>query len=274
MKKIILSIINHYWVHKIIIKTYIIVTFPFVSLNSFLRSLRLNQSENNVKLESYKNKHEDQRCFIVGNGPSLKASDLDKIMNQYSIGFNKIYLMFKKTQWRPTYSIIADQNIFMSIKDEIHQKGFVDIFIGANCKKYGRVNDVTYFYTRPSFNTTNPRFSDDALKFFYDGYTVAYFGLQMAIYMGFKEIYLLGVDCNYSKDFDNKGNIRVDKSIKNYFTDSYIKDIRVKNTEYMKNAYRSAEKYANANGIKIYNATRGGELEEFKRIEFDEIDFI
>jgi hypothetical protein len=36
-------------------------------------------------------------------------------------------------------------------------------------------------------------------------------------------------------------------------------------------AYEAAERYAKEHGIKIFNATRGGRLETFERVDFDDL---
>ena len=78
--------------------------------------------------------------------------------------------------------------------------------------------------------------------------------------MGFKEIYLLGADCSYS---DGK---------KNHFIDymKYNSD-QFSDGSQMFEAYKVAKKYADKNNIKIYNATRGGKLEIFERVDFDQL---
>ena len=81
--------------------------------------------------------------------------------------------------------------------------------------------------------------------------------IQIAVYMGFKEIYLLSCDCDYSGP-------------KQHFTyygmksDSKAGDIMIL-------AYQAAKDYADSHGIKIYNATRGGKLEVFEREDFDSL---
>lgn len=66
-----------------------------------------------------------------------------------------------------------------------------------------------------------PGFSDDIAQEISEGFTVTYAEIQMAAYMGFKEIYLLGVDFNYSKILDSSGKV-VETGSKDYFSDSYI----------------------------------------------------
>ena len=75
--------------------------------------------------------------------------------------------------------------------------------------------------------------------------------------MGFKEIYLVGVDCNYSTQ-------------KQHFID-YGKRIEHHPERNMIDAYKVARQYAESHEIKIFNATRGGKLEVFERINFDSL---
>ena len=41
------------------------------------------------------------RAFIVGNGPSLKPWQLDRIKGEASYGVNRIHLIYPETSWRP-----------------------------------------------------------------------------------------------------------------------------------------------------------------------------
>ena len=61
----------------------------------------------NEKIAQLKDRNAGGRCFIVATGPSLKMEDLDTLNQQgeYSIGVNRIYLAFDKTDWRPDYYV-------------------------------------------------------------------------------------------------------------------------------------------------------------------------
>ncbi|UHA57891.1 hypothetical protein KDJ21_013425 [Metabacillus litoralis] len=103
---------------------------------------------------------------------------------------------------------------------------------------------------------------------------MAYTAIQIAVYMGVKEIYLLGVDHNFSKMLNDKGEIIIDKTAKDYFTEEYNTDkddLYIPNVEVSTRAFKVAKKYADKNNIKIYNATRGGKLEVFERVDFDKL---
>jgi len=88
----------------------------------------------------------------------------------------------------------------------------------------------------------------------YDG------ALQLAAYMGFTEIYLLGTDCQQYDDDE-----------KMHFTSDYSVVKSILNLNKIISAYEVAKEYAEAHGIKIYNATRGGSLEVFQRVDFDSL---
>ena len=114
----------------------------------------------------------------------------------------------------------------------------------------------------------HPRFSDDITNEICWGRSVVYdIGLQIAIYMGFSQIYLLGCDHNYSKMVNENSN----HFIKDYFDKDKAEKYSAFKYESRKVelAFESAKKYAESHGAKIWNATRGGKLEVFDRIDLD-----
>ena len=91
--------------------------------------------------------------------------------------------------------------------------------------------------------------------------TVVYACLQWAVYLGFKEIYLLGCDFNFSKNFDSPDDHFYQK-VEQHYTFNY---------KIVEKSYENAQTYAHTHGIMIYNATRGGKLEVFPRVDFDKL---
>ena len=65
------------------------------------------------RIRKFKNIHSGERCFIIGNGPSLNADDLDKLAEQgyVTFAFNRIYHIFDQTDWRPTYYMSQDEKM-------------------------------------------------------------------------------------------------------------------------------------------------------------------
>ena len=230
----------------------------------------LNQDITNIKvddLSKFHNRHEGERCFIVATGPSLRVDDLDILYknNVCCISVNSIYNVFDKTNWRPKYYGISDligykemeQNILAM---DVENKFIMDAIWDEN-KHMQEKGFYRWHMNVENEQSWNPDFSDDINRGFFVGKTVTYdFALQFAVYLGFKEIYLLGVDCNYVKGSEN-----------NHFTKSNKPDYFDHQEDKMIMAYQSAKRYADSHGIKIYNATRGGMLEVFERVDFDSL---
>jgi hypothetical protein len=245
------------------------------------RLIRINLfplSQNAATLRKFKNKHFNKRCFIIGNGPSLKAEDLDLLNNEITFAFNRIYFLFEKTDWRPTYYCSEDEKTIFNSKDEINNLKIETKFFPVNFPWDYKINfqNAYYYNFKLGDSTVEPKFSEDIVKGIYWGNTVAYTAIQMAVYMGIKEIYLLGVDHQFSKMENDKGEIVIDETAKDYFTDKYNTDkeeLYIPNIEISTRAFSSAKKYSDKHQIKIYNATRGGKLEVFERVDFDKIIF-
>ena len=82
-------------------------------------SYYLYGTRNTAKLKQFHNIHTGERCFIIGNGPSLKIADLEKIKNEYTFGANRIYELFDKTDWRPRYYCLQDFKLIGYIIDKL-----------------------------------------------------------------------------------------------------------------------------------------------------------
>ena len=245
----------------------------FHNLCTKIRMRKMMMSkEYKERLLELKGKYCGKRCFIIGNGPSLTPQDLDKIKNEYSFAANKIYHIFPKTQWRPTFFCASDNGIIAECIDEINALKVERRFLSMNHlaayrkpKTYYN-NDTVLFREYPPVDYYHePGFSDDAVKGIIGGFTVTYIEIQLAVYMGFTEIYLIGVDHGLPKGVHDTG-------IQNHFYSDDIRDKAVLDFEICTASYQKAREYADSHGIKIYNATRGGNLEAFERVNIDALD--
>jgi len=106
------------------------------------------------------------------------------------------------------------------------------------------------------------------------GGTVSYICLQLAYYMGFTEVYLIGFDHSYTVPNDTQISGMEILSLSddpNHFHPSYFgkgKRWHDPKIDRMEMAYRKAKKYFEADGRKIRNATVGGCLEVFDRVDY------
>ena len=226
------------------------------------------------KLAEFKDKYKGKRCFIIGTGPSLTAEDLSALSNEYTFASNSIFRYFDKTEWRPDFYTVCDRTYYLANKENcdnvrIKKQKFFPLDFAL---KYGFNKEYCYFL-RHYYGSRHLKFKANPMRAFEEGSTVTYYLLQLAVMMGFAEIYLLGIDFNYSLHIDNKGNIIRDDKVKDYAFNDKAANYTMPNLEASYYAYCSAEKYCKQHNyeMRIYNATRGGKLEVFKRVNFDEI---
>lgn len=230
----------------------------------------LTKRKNTDQIRKVKNKYEGKRCFIVATGPSLTVDDLKLISNEITFGMNSIVKMYDSISWRPTFYGIQDSLVYEKLESVIKKeyKNATNVFVGSNLAEQFEIPsnfvqfpfDNYYHEAERDIGKYFAKFSDDACKVVYDGYSITYSLIEIAIYMGFKEIYLLGADCNYPK------------GEKNHFVESgFVDKNAASNPIRMRVGYQAAKEYADAHGIKIVNCTRGGMLETFKRMKLEDV---
>lgn len=250
---------------KAVLKRYLWVLEVFLSMVFYRRSLN-----------KFRGKHQGQRCFIIGNGPSLAAADLELIKDELSFAANSIFKIFDRTSWRPTYYIVQDAEYARGIIEYIPSVKVRQRFISINVmlkNLYFSRSDVGFYLDRSDV-INPPRFSDNFSARSYEGFTVLYSAMQLAVHMGFKEIYLMGVDFKYSEHKDNQGNaVKVDGVSVNHFFESQGKQVvgPLPNLQYSGMAYLKAEEFSREHGVRIVNCTRGGALEIFERRVLEDV---
>ena len=233
------------------------------------------QDKRYLQLKKFKNKYQGKRCFICATGPSLTQEDVEMLKDEYTIGVNSICAMYPNTWWRPKFYVFQDYTIYEMYGDWFNREGKTIVFSGDPLVGYVRgvkIREkcirfpVNWAYHNYAGIKGKPYvyFSDDCYEKVYSGYTVTYSAIQLAMYMGFKEIYLLGVDCNY-----NSGK-------KNHFVNTKKEFIRTsqgarKECAQQMLAYQKAKEAAERKNVRIYNVSRGGKLEIFPRINLEEV---
>ena len=237
------------------------------------------KTEYGKEIARFKGAHKGEKCFVLGNGPSLSPKDLETLEKNGIPTFaaNRIFNIFDKTDWRPTYYVCEDIDVIRDIKDKVAAVECKTRFMPINLKWYENydIPGTTYFLMDyKSSYPDNYGFNMDLEHSIRCRATVTVTAIQLAIYMGFKEIYLLGVDNSFSKMIDKHGNLIVDKSINDHFDNNYSEGVEDKGfrIDTVTEAYIDIESLSDKlNSFRVYNATRGGRLEVFERVNFDEL---
>lgn len=236
-----------------------------------------NHSGDGIKdkqtLVGLKNKYEGRRAFIVCNGPSLKISDLNILADkgEISFGSNRISKVFPHTKWRPTY-YAEGHTVFKELIPTINQVGCAFLpQIVYSATKSVKGNKIYINLEGKRELLHSPKFSHDCSEIVYAMGTVTYILFQLAVYMGFRELYIIGCDNRYHREIKADGTIITHNEVPNQYAGKEVNTKEAGNTWEMNIAYDAAKKYADEHGIKIYNATRGGYLETFERVDFDSL---
>ncbi len=245
-------------------QTFILKNFKYTRHARFLRKIR--------------NSHIGESCFVVGNGPSLTVEDLE-ILNKKGIdtfAVNRIFLIFPKTNWRPTYYVNSDHVLVRDCLEDVKKIPSEIKFIPLQNKYYHNEKiDGAKYYFRNDLSEKWPEniFSLDCTEQVNTRSTVTIECMQLAMHMGYKHIYLIGIDHNFDKIVTADGEVVIDPSVKNYFIDGYDSDVANEvhhNIGTTTLAYMDMRKFIDTTDVKIYNASRQTKLEAFEKVTFEE----
>lgn len=231
------------------------------------------------RLKQFYNKHEGETCVIIGNGPSLNKVDFRDLVTVKTFGVNGIfYKSDELKEWKPTFYVVEDTAVMNENISRIRQYNCEYKFFPSLYKPLHKSGRNVYwfnmnrgFYDKSSEWLEFPRFSPDASHRVYCGQSVTIINLQLAYYMGFSKVLLIGMDFNYEKVGDEivQGHKLVSQSddINHFHPDYFGKgktwhDPKVHNV--MK-SYELAKLIYEQDEREIVNCTSGGKLELFRR---------
>jgi hypothetical protein len=223
-----------------------------------------------LNLAALKDIHKGERCFIIGNGPSLRATDLKKLRNELTFGLNRIYLLFPELGFTTTY--------FLSMNDLVIEQCAAEIlalpipkFLTWRARRFLQPTaDTNFLYT----TYTGPKFARDVTGRLWEGATVTYVALQLAYHMGFEKVILIGVDHNFVTKGDANKTITSQGDDPNHFAPNYFgKGFKwqLPDLETSERAYRMAKAAYEADGREVLDATIGGKLMVFPKVDYNDL---
>lgn len=217
------------------------------------------------KISDFCDIHSGKRCFIIGNGPSLKKADLLRLENEITFAGNEIYRI---PDFSPTYysiDTIADMNIEKIVNLKCKYK-----FITKRLFPFGRFNNVVLFRSIERMPYPfMPNFSLDCERCLYSGGTLTHINLQLATYMGCTSIYIIGQDWFDKLDYGNfvGKHFYGDGGVKRTFT-TWDERIKLKKQNL---TMKSDSELLKKMGVKVYNLTKGTKLKAFEVKDFDKV---
>lgn len=227
-------------------------------------------------LLKYKNIHRGERVFLLGNGPSLKKTDLNLIKGEHSIAMNRISLIYRHTDWRPDY--------YLYTADNINNKNWGDKWKASVNEAVSNPETTSFVWRMFSDKVEdNPgilwldnvteldiamegTFSTNIAQWISKTGTSMNVALQLAYYMGFDQVFLLGCDLNWKTTTGLKGDPNhFDSSYSARIPDGERERLRMKRThEYAYSFFRSA-------GREVYNATVDTLLDVYPLVDYETV---
>src|SRR5262245_59207392 len=223
------------------------------------------------RIQKYRNIHEGKRCFVIGNGPSLKQTDLLLLNGEYTFCTNRIYLMLDQLGFKPTYYVVSNDLIVEQCARDI-EKLPMPKFVGWHTRDMIEfTKDMTFLWTRCSLRSW---FFTDRTDGCWEGNTVTIVAIQLAYYMGFSDVYLLGVDHSYKFEGAPHAEQTSTGDDPNHFAPNYFgKGFRwhLPDLEGSELAYRVAKHIFQTSGRRICDATVGGKLQVFEKVAYESL---
>lgn len=241
--------------------------------SKFLWKYDLRARESKKKILSLKNKYYGKKCIIIGNGPSLNKIDFGLLKDVFTFGQNRIYLLFKEKNFQPTFHVTVNGLVAKQFAHEINNLDVLKFMSWAN-RKYFRYNKEYIYLWDPSSGFEDG-FSKKINERIYIDSTVTYVSMQIAYWMGFEKVGLIGVDHYFKKKGKNNELVTSNDKDEDHFNSNYFgKGITwlLPDLERSEKSYSLAKSEYEKLDRKIYDCTIEGNLDIFEKISLK--DFI
>jgi hypothetical protein len=248
----------------------------------------VNLEEILLKNRPLKNLHAGRRCFIVGNAPSINGQDLSLLENEVTIVVTSFFRHPAAKIVRPGYWVIADpyfwerpEEFFIPAFNSAHQSSVsTKLFIPSR-----GIPRFANFCTGPLIDLHFLHFSaesDYRSQIDFTGGIPPYANnvilicIMLAYYMGCNPIYLMGCDHDFLKvtreEYESKvidhfyREAKQDTPCQRMPWDEWLTAM-----DDLRGQYENLKRYADRWGFSVFNATRGGCLETFPRVEYESL---
>ena len=220
------------------------------------------------KLEKLRNSHQGERCVIIGNGPSLKQTDLSKLRGTFTFGMNRFYMAFPDLGFPTSVLLTVNDLVIEQCAGDLRQLSIPTFVSWRSRDKIDPAPNLHYLYT----SYILPGFNGDATGRLWEGATVTFVAMQLAYFMGFKQVILIGVDHNFTTQGKPNTTVISTGDDPNHFHPGYFGQgfrWQLPDLETSEIAYQLAKEAYQKDGREILDATIGGKLTIFPKVNFD-----
>ena len=245
----------------------------------------------------FRNTHEGERCFILGSGPSVKKQNLAILEGEHCISMSRFYLHDKYDLIQPKYHVFAPNH--HPYKFELPRENLEELERRTNWNQEIFICHTSYKYSYFELMKKQPAYALKNISFInyiasvelteYNAYdeviwdiskrpflirSALYACIQLALFMGFKEIYLVGVDHDYLAELNEDGSSTHFYQVAEGLNDAdFYKDKEKLFFGFYKRwgHYRLMRTYAEKRGQRIFNASEKSYLDVFQRMKLEDV---
>jgi hypothetical protein len=226
------------------------------------------------RLAALKDIHKGKRAFIIGNGPSLKQTDLSKLKNEITFGMNRIYLLFPELGFETTYFAATNDLVVEQFHEDILALSMPKFLAWRSHRHFSaslKSSEIpTFVYT----SYTGPGFSHDVRGRVWEGATVTNVALQIAFHMGIEQVILIGVDHNFTSKGEANKTVVSEGDDPNHVLPNYFgKGVRwqLPDLDISEIGYAFAREHFQKAGREVLDATVGGKLMIFPKVDYNSL---
>ena len=220
-------------------------------------------------INKFKDVHKRERCFIIGNGPSLNDVDMEMLKDETTFGTNRIYL---KDGFTPDYYVCVNLLVCEQFKDDIDAIDTVK-FVSERCaKNFEEPHSKGFANILDTSNNWSGFYSPE--ESMWEGSTVTFVAMQLAYYMGFTEVILVGVDHDFGAYKQPHLEVVATGPDENHFDPDYFSGgtrWNHPNLVASEFAYSLAKIAYERDGRKIVNASAYTKLDVFEKVPLNHL---
>ena len=257
----------------------------------YIRGLRKRDPSVQAVLDRnrvFLNRHADERCFILATGPSIREQDLTLLQGEICFAVSNFFVHPDYATIQPRYYCVAGYHKPITkaawaewLREMEAATGAATMFFSLNDRE--RIESNSLFCNRQLHYLQFGASWNEILKRGVDltrpvpgPQSVPVMALEIAMYMGFQQIYLLGCDhdwilhLNVSSHFYEEDQHALNRVGYSEW-DGHDLGLECDSLARLWRQYKAVQQLAAASGSEVFNATAGGLLEVFPRVRYEDV---
>ena len=225
------------------------------------------------QLTVMKDTHRGERCFIIGNGPSLQQTNIRRLQNEHTFGMNRLYMLFPELGFHTSYFVSVNYLVIKQCIQDILPLPMPK-FLPWSCRRYVSNPTKDTIFLDATCALLKPGFYTDMRRPIWISATVTFIALELAYFMGFKQVILIGVDHNFATKGPAGQRVISQGDDPNHFSPQYFGkgfEWQLPDLETSEIGYRFARQAFEKDGRQVLDATIGGKLTIFPKVDYNSL---